>query len=260
MNESPPTSAAATSTLLTPERYFELIDSDTERLLALGERGLEEQVPSCPGWDVAEVVWHVAVVYEHKARVMADNAWPDPWPPADFDGRAEIAFLREARDDLFAEFSRHDIAEQTTTFSTDDSTIGFWARRMALEAAVHRYDAELAHGDPTPIADDLSLDGIDEVLRVMLGGTWWDGRVDTEHPVDAVISVDSGGAHWSCDVRRASVDISTDRGAPASAGVAGEPMQVFLWLWGRRGDESVELTGDAHAVAEFRLRIAECLG
>ena len=64
---------------------------------------------------------------------------------------------------------------------------------MALEAAVHRYDAELAHRDPTPVADDLAVDGIDEVLRVMLAGPWWAERVETEHPVDAVVAVESGG-------------------------------------------------------------------
>jgi hypothetical protein len=136
-------------TTLPAQRYFELIDSDTERLLEMGERGLTEPVPSCPGWDVAEVVWHTAGVYEHKVRVMADNAWPDPWPPPDFDGRPELDFLRGAKDDLFAEFARHDIEEPTTTFGAD-STIGFWARRMALEAAVHRYDAEPHTGGRRP--------------------------------------------------------------------------------------------------------------
>ena len=56
---------------------------------------------------------------------------------------------------------------------------------MALEVAVHRYDAELAHDEVTPIPDDLALDGVDEVLRVMLAGPWWASRVVTEHPIEA---------------------------------------------------------------------------
>lgn len=246
-------------TTLAADRYFELIDADTERLLAMGERGLTEQIPSCPGWDVAEVVWHTAQVFEHKVRVMADNAWPDPWPPPDFDERPEIPFLREAKDDLFAEFARHAVDEQTTTFGAD-STIRFWARRMALEAAVHRYDAELAHDDPTPVADDLALDGIDEVLRVMLAGPWWAERVVTEHPVDSVVVVESDGHAWSCDVRPKSVTISSGPDPSAAAKVSGEPERVFLWLWGRVDDGSVELSGDAATVAEFRARLVECLG
>jgi uncharacterized protein (TIGR03083 family) len=247
------------TTTLTPERYFELIDADTERLVEMGERGLKEPVPSCPGWDVAEVVWHTAVVFEHKVRVMADNAWPDPWPPADFDDRDELTFLRQAKDDLFEEFSRHDIGEETTTFGSD-STIGFWARRMALEAAVHRYDAELAHSDPTPVADDLALDGVDEVLRVMLAGPWWSERVDTQHPVDAVVAVRAADRDWSCDLRQRSVTVSDAADAAAAATVQGEPEHVFLWLWGREPDSAVQTSGDASILAEFRARLAECLG
>jgi uncharacterized protein (TIGR03083 family) len=249
-----------TDTTLAPERYFSLLDTDAERLIALGERGLKEPVPTCPGWDVAEVLWHTAGVFEHKVRVMADNAWPSPWPPPDFEDREELPFLREAKDDLFAEFSRHAIGEPTTTFSPADTTIGFWARRMALEAAVHRYDAELAHADPTPIADDLSVDGIDEVLTVMLAGPWWDGRVQTEHPVDAVVTVESGGLHWACDVRRNGVTVTGDRPVSAAATISGAPMSVFLWLWGRAGDDAVERAGDLRIVDEFRSRLVECLG
>jgi uncharacterized protein (TIGR03083 family) len=247
------------TTTLTAQRYFELIDADTERLVEMGERGLKEPVPSCPGWDVAEVVWHTAVVFEHKVRVMADNAWPDPWPPADFDDKDELGFLREAKDDLFEEFSRHDIGEQTTTFGSD-TTIGFWARRMALEAAVHRYDAELAHSDPTPVADDLALDGVDEVLHVMLAGPWWSERVDTRHPVDAVVAVRAADRVWSCDLRQRSVTVSDGADGAAAATVQGEPEHVFLWLWGREPDSAVQTIGEASILAEFRARLAECLG
>jgi uncharacterized protein (TIGR03083 family) len=247
------------TTTLTAQRYFELIDADTERLVEMGERGLKEPVPSCAGWDVAEVVWHTAVVFEHKVRVMADNAWPDPWPPGDFDDKDELGFLREAKDDLFEEFSRHDIGEQTTTFGSD-STIGFWARRMALEAAVHRYDAELAHSDPTPVADDLALDGVDEVLQVMLAGPWWSERVDTQYPVDAVVAVRAADRAWSCDVRQRSVTVSDGADAAAAATVQGEPQHVFLWLWGRVPDSAVQTSGDASILAQFRARLAECLG
>ncbi len=250
-----------TDTTLAPERYFTLIDADTERLLAMGELGLTEPVPSCPGWDVAEVVWHTAGVYEHKVRVMADNAFPDPWPPADFESREELVFLREARQDLFDEFARHALDEQTTTFSAADTTIGFWVRRMALEVAVHRYDAELAHRRPTPIPDDLAVDGIDEVLRVMLAGPWWDGRMQNEHPVDAIVAVEAGGRRWVCDVRATSVSVTSAEGAggpEAVATVSGAPELVFLWLWGRVGDADVGLSGDPTVAAEFRRRLVEC--
>ena len=247
----------ASSTALPPHRYLELVRADSARLASLAEQDRKLPVPSCPGWDVAEVAWHTAVVFEHKVRVMADNGWPDPWPPDDFDERDEVEFLREATDHLVEEFGRHDADETTTTFGADN-TIGFWLRRMALEAAVHRYDAELAHAQPTPIPDDLATDGIDELLRVMLAGPWWDGRVDTQHPVEAPVAVEAAGRRWLCDVRRRSVSVVSDDQAPATATVSGSPMAVFLWLWGRGDDATIEVAGDADVAREFRARIAEC--
>ncbi|MBA3233840.1 MAG: maleylpyruvate isomerase N-terminal domain-containing protein [Propionibacteriales bacterium] len=241
---------------LDPERYLALIDADTERLITLGERGLKIPIPCLDGWDVAEVLWHVAGVYEHKVRVMADNAWPEPWPPAHFEDKDEIEFLREAQTDLFEEFSRHDPAEQTTTFGAD-TTIAFWMRRMALEVAVHRYDAELAHADTTPIPDDESLDGIDELLRLMLEADESEGIV-TRSPVDALVAVESAGRRWLCDARADALSVSDDMSTPATATVSGQPMTVFLWLWGREPDESVERSGSLEIMAEFRNRITEC--
>ena len=247
---------AMADTSLTPERYFELIDVDTERLARLGEQGLDTPVPCCPGWTVDDVVRHTAQVYAHKVRVMADNAFPKDWPPADHATREPVEFLRDAKDELFTEFSQHAVEEQTTTFS-EDTTIAFWIRRMALEVAVHRYDAELAHGDTTEIPDDEAVDGIDEMLRVMLGGPWWDEMVDTAHPVDAVVAVEAGGRRWVCDVREKSVTISTGD-AEAAGTVSGEPQAVFLWLWGRVGDGAVTHTGDPRVLTELRERITEC--
>jgi uncharacterized protein (TIGR03083 family) len=242
------------TTALTPERYLELVDRDTDRLIAMGERGLKAEVPSCPGWDVAEVVWHVATVYEHKVRVMADNAWPDPWPPKwEFADDEEIAFLRSARSRLFEEFARHDIDEQTTTFG-EDSTIGFWVRRMACEIAIHRYDGELAHDDTTPIDADIALDGIDEFLRVMLSRDW---RGKTEHPVDADVAVESGGIRWRGRITSGEVAFAPGSREPAAFTISGEPEAVFLWLWGRVGDDRVRLDGDGALVSELRARLVE---
>ncbi|MGI8435071.1 MAG: maleylpyruvate isomerase family mycothiol-dependent enzyme [Nocardioidaceae bacterium] len=252
-----------TDTALAPQRYLELINVDADRLVDMGERDLTASVPSCAGWDVAEVVWHTAGVFEHKVRVMADSAWPDPWPPPDFDDREELPFLRSAKDHLLTEFAKHDPSESTVTFGKD-KTVGFWLRRMACEVAVHRYDAELAFDEPTPIEPDLAVDGIDEALDVMLAGPWWDDRVTTEHPVEAVVAVQSGGVRWLCDVRRSGVTVdraATDAGAGSTpvGTISGEPQDVFLWLWGRVGDERVELSGDPQTVAEFRARLVECM-
>lgn len=246
------------STALDPERYFRLIDNDTERLLTIAALGLDAPVPSCPGWTVEHVVDHVGFVYLHKVRVMADGAWPQEWPPSAYDDVAPVELLREGKDELFAEFARHDPGEQTATFGAD-TTITFWARRMALEVAVHRVDAELAHDDVTTVPDDLSLDGIDEVLRVFLAGRYVDPDDVPEHPVDATVAIAAGGHRWVVDVRGSSVTI-TDGPGDAAATVEGSPSDVFLWMWGRRPDDAVSFDGDHAVIAEFRARLVESQG
>jgi uncharacterized protein (TIGR03083 family) len=246
------------STALDPERYFGLIDADTERLLAMAELGLDAQVPTCPGWTVEHVVDHVAFVYLHKVRVMADAAWPDPWPPSDYDDVEPVDLLGQAKDELFQEFSRHDPSEPTATFGSD-STITFWIRRMALEIAVHRVDAESAHDAVTEVPDDLALDGIDEVLRVFLAGRFAGSDDRSEHPVDATVAIESGGLRWQCDVRADAVSIAEGPGV-AEVTVSGSPADVFLWMWGRRGEDRVVVQGDIARAREFRARLVESQG
>lgn len=250
---------SASDTQLDAGRYLRLLDSDTDRMLDLAGRGLDRPVPSCPGWDVAEVVWHTAVVFEHKVRVLADNAWPDPWPPPDFDEREELPFLRSARERLVAEFARHRLDEPATTFGPD-RTVGFWVRRMALEAAVHRYDVELALGELTPVPDDLALDGVDEVLQLMLGAGDAHRRDPTGSPVDAAVAFESGGHRWHCDVRADAVAVTAGSDRPADATVMAPPAPLFLWLWGREPEAPLQVAGDAALVPQFRARLAECLG
>lgn len=248
----------ADTTALPAERYFALIDADTERMLELASRGLSEPVPSCPGWTVADVVSHTGYVYVHKVRVMADGAWPEQWPPTTYDDLEPIEFLRLAKDELFEEFSRHDPGEQTATFGAD-TTIMFWARRMALEIAVHRYDCELAHDDGCAVAEDLALDGIDELLKVFLAGDYLDPANPTEHPVDAAVAVLAAGRRWVADVHDKSITVSDGPG-DSIATVSGSPADVFLWMWGRRDDAAVTFDGDARAISEFRQRLVECQG
>jgi uncharacterized protein (TIGR03083 family) len=253
------------TTALTPERYRALIETDTARLLRVAERGLDAPVPSCPGWKVADLLDHVAHVYEHKVVVMSTGAWPQQWPPAALTGREPVRFLRDATEHLLAEFARHRPDEPTVTFG-DDKTVTFWLRRMALEIAVHRLDGELAHGVPTPIDRDLALDGVDEFLRVMLPGDW---TGETEHPVDAGLVVESGGVRWAGRLTGGEVGFEVGTvgarggaGTPDSAGsgdvrVEGEPPAVFRWMWGRASDDEVTTEGRPELVAEVKARLVE---
>src|ERR1700754_4299222 len=52
------------------DRYLALLDADADRLLTVAELGLDADVPTCPGWRVADAVMHTSQVYQHKIACM----------------------------------------------------------------------------------------------------------------------------------------------------------------------------------------------
>jgi uncharacterized protein (TIGR03083 family) len=204
--------------------FLDCLRADSARLAEVARMGLAADVPSCPGWTVEDVVRHVSVVYLHKIEAIRRNARPEPWPPPDLADRDAFELYDEASARLMAELEQVGPDVPSWTFWPDDQTSGFWFRRMAQETAVHRVDAELAHEVVTPIDRSLALDGIDEVLRIMLGGPWWE-EGDTRFPVDATVRVTSDGSSWTARLDATSAVITstttgTDAGSVTDAATA----------------------------------------
>jgi uncharacterized protein (TIGR03083 family) len=244
---------------LLPERaafYLACLQADSARLAEVGRQGLTAAVPSCPGWTVDTVLWHVATVYLHKIEILRLAALPDPWPP-NLDGRETLELFDEARAAIVPALEKAGTELPTWTFSPTDKTSAFWYRRMALETAVHRIDAELAHKVVTPVDRELALDGIDEILVLMLGGPWWE-EGDTEHPVDATIRITTAGRSWTCRLDATTATVIPGAEGDVDAEVFGDPDEIYLWLWGRRDLSMEQSAGDDAAVQEFRARVAEC--
>ncbi|MDX6281396.1 MAG: hypothetical protein QOH03_2467 [Kribbellaceae bacterium] len=244
---------------LPPERaalYLACLQADSTRLAEVGRLGLPAAVPSCQGWTVETVVRHVATVYLHKIEAIRTAARPDPWPPAGLDDRDALELFDETRAAIVTTLVEAGTEKPTWTFSPSDNTSGFWYRRMALETAVHRVDAELAHDVVTPVDRALSLDGIDEILTLMLGGPWWE-EGDTEHPVDATIRITSAGRSWTIRLDATTASVTPGAEGDVDAEVFGEPDDIFLWLWGRHDLNLDQSAGNDTAIQEFRARVAE---
>ncbi len=237
--------------------YLRNLQRDAARLAEVARLGLEPAVPSCPGWTVADLLHHTAAVYLHKVETIRAGAAPASWPPSEFADREPRALFDEATSALLTELTERDPREVRSSWWPDDQTVGFWYRRMALETAVHRVDAELAHDVVTPVDAVLALDGIDEVLRMRLAGPWWDGDYLTAEPIDDRVRVSSGGRSWTATLAARSVRVNEADAGDVAVEVAGSPDDVYLWLWGRRGDESLAVTGDPEVGAAFRRRVQE---
>jgi MDMPI C-terminal domain len=118
------------------------------------------------------------------------------------------------------------------------SPTGAWDARMAHETSAHRHDVERLPGPPTAIDTSLAVDGMDEVLMLMLGSAWGDPPV-TSDPGSRVV-VSSPQDRWEVTLGLQRVDVTRATSGDAVACVAGEPSEVLLWLWGRAPYPAVE--------------------
>jgi uncharacterized protein (TIGR03083 family) len=201
---------------------------------------------------VSDLVSHVAEVYEHKIACTELGRSPDPWPPEWPADRDPIGWLGDAHGRLLEMFAASDATTPSATWWPPDQTVGFWARRMAQETAVHRVDGELAIGTPTPVDAELAIDGVDEILIIMLAGDW------SDEPDDAAtgqrVAISTGGRTWEVTLDRESVSVAEDGGG-GDAALEGDPSDVLLWLWGRASNERVTRSGDGDAIRLLRARL-----
>ena len=158
--------------------FVEHVRTDGSRLADAAEGDGTAPVPSCPGWSVRDLVAHVAQVYEHKIQCTRLGHAPDPWPPEWPQADEPVPWFRDAHSRLLQMFDESEATTPSATWWPADQTVGFWARRMAHETAVHRVDAELARGASTPVDAALATDGVDEILHLMLEGDWSDDADD----------------------------------------------------------------------------------
>jgi len=234
-------------------RYLEALDIDGKRLSQAAAVDLNADVPACPGWTVGDVVRHTAEVYEHKiACVHLGGARPDPWPPRWPAGRDPVAWFAEAHGRVLEILATTDPAAPSWTWWPPDQTAGFWVRRMAQETAVHRADAQSAFGAITPVEAELAVDGIDEVLVMMLAGDWSD---DPQAGSSGTVVVAATNHAWRIVMSPDQITVGDVTGE-ADAGVTGEPSNLLLWLWGRAPDSAVAMDGDPAAARRLRGRLS----
>jgi uncharacterized protein (TIGR03083 family) len=159
---------------LSMERYADVLLDQTEQCaVLLAGADLSRQVPSCPEWDLRQLVEHIGQAHRFGAEmvrrrvreageVKAPTDIPVPEDP-DALGGWLAAGARE-----LVEAVRGVGAEQPVwNYLGVDQRAGFWLRRMANETAVHRVDVALTVGAPFALDADLAADAISEWLTLI---------------------------------------------------------------------------------------------
>ncbi|MGA7172954.1 MAG: maleylpyruvate isomerase family mycothiol-dependent enzyme [Candidatus Dormiibacterota bacterium] len=232
--------------------FLKSVRSDGERIVLVARDQLGADVPPCPGWQVRDVLNHVAQVYEQKIVCTLLQRDPDPWPPDWPADRDPTEWLADAQRRLLELFTERGAAAPSYTWWPADQTVGFWARRMAHETVIHRVDVELSCGPSTPVNPEVAVDGVDEVLTIVLAGDWSDAPADQCR--GQRIAVRTGGRGWEVELQREAVNVYPPRGR-VDAEVQGDPEEVLLWLWGRGPVTRLTQVGDASIATLLRDRL-----
>lgn len=216
------------------ERYAGWIES-------VAPERLDRPIPACAGWDVAEVLRHLGVVYRLVAAWIRDGRRPNNIPSRPADGDV-VTWFEEGWRLLYAVLSASPPETPAATWSPWDNTVGFWRRRMAHETIIHALDVL---GDVWSVSDELALDGVDEALRLWLGtrlGTPAGGA-------GQVVRVGVGDRHWTVGLHETLIEVHHQHPAPDAA-VEGNPADMYAWLWGR--GQNAQFSGDLDLIKQLR--------
>jgi hypothetical protein len=140
----------------------------------------------------------------------------------------------------------------------EDLTVGFLARRLAHESAIHRIDAEVARGTSTTIDSELAADGVDERLFVVLNHHSEEGNMPELSGSICLICSDRDEA-WSVDASRGRFRVRSGRG-PADAAVVATASDLFCFSWSRPTIRPLQVTGRMAVVEAWQQLPGELSG
>ena len=251
------------------DRYCDEILAQTGALrAAVSGADLTAGVPTCPDWNLRDLVVHVGGAHRWMGEIVRTRAAeevPDERVPGfggpegeDRDDPAALdAWLADGAAGAVAALREAGPDTEVWAWGWERRT-AFWARRMAHETVVHRADAALATKSGYEVAPDLAADTIDEWLQIVsfaqahgdpeAGELRGAGRSLHLHATDAP------GAEWLIEFGE---DGFTWRRAHAKATVALRgPLTELMLAFNRRqapDEGGLEVLGDRELL-DFWLR------
>lgn len=200
------------------------------------------------GWTLVELGGHVGQIHRWVLGVVDQRAQERP-----VGGHAEVPdvgalpdWLTSGVEQLVDVLAAADPDQEVWTISRADRSVAFWRRRMALETALHRWDAEDALGHDAVVEESLAREGVEEALHVYLEQRL-DGR-DVGGDGQRVAFVPSGSDGWTMTLHADGIEVAAGHEG-VDATLTGSALDLWLVLTCRAGLEQVEVVGDTGAAS-----------
>jgi uncharacterized protein (TIGR03083 family) len=227
---------------------------------AAAAAGLGTAVPTCPAWDVTQLVIHQGMVHRWAAanlRGETDHSTSD----STAQGQAAPDVLAWYGDGLTA------LIETVRTTPADAEAMvflrdappprQFWARRQCHETTMHSIDAISATRGRWPTAAEVSLDpllaadGIDELLTGFI--TRGQGKLHATEPYLIQVQAADTGHAWTVRVSDGPIVTTVGQSAQPDVVFSGTAGQLYLSLWNRA--EEINVDGPPDVLDQWRSQV-----
>ena len=237
--------------------YLAVLATEATTLAAAAEEaGLGADVPTCPGWSVADLVLHLGEVHRWATATVAGKATKLSEVPADYLGAVPAAadtinWFRDGAIKMCDTLAAADPSIHYAAFLHDPMTphLLFWARRQTMETSMHRVDAESAAGRCTGFAPDVAVDGIDEFLTGFLPRSRT--TLHAETPRTLQIAPDYSDRRWTVLIGP-ELPVTTRQASAADCTITGSASDIYLALWNRTSVDALCITGDRSMIDLLR--------
>jgi uncharacterized protein (TIGR03083 family) len=216
--------------------YVSIISDESSRIVSAYELDRRAAVPWSDRWTTATVARHVAATHYVVANVIRQR------PDADFglfadlktppkDSPEFVDWFRSGTASLVDQLMRVPADDECWSWFQHGRRVGWWARRMALEAVVHRSDTDVAQGKKISVASEVAADGIDEYLDVFVASS----RTANDAPAGPTINFECSDRsdRWWLDLSGRGERVVSREKRDASVRIYGTAEQLLLVVWGR---------------------------
>ncbi|MGW3614031.1 maleylpyruvate isomerase family mycothiol-dependent enzyme [Micromonospora sp. NPDC005163] len=249
---------AAMPTYLSMEDHLEaLVRSGAALRRAAAAAGFDAKVPTCPGWNVTDLVTHQGMVHRWAAaNLRGDTDHNTSASEAEAQASADLLGwysngLAALVDTLQA---TADDAQATVFLKDAPPPRRFWARRQAHETTIHSVDAVSAVHGRWPGAVDvdidsvLAADGIDELLTGFIARG--KGRLHSAEPYTVIVRTDDTGHAWTVRISEGPIVTTPGETERPDVVFSGTAVQLYLSLWNRANEIATQ--GRADVLEQWR--------